>query len=127
MRRGPLVIAGAAGMALSGGVASLLVADRIGRGRDAEMLADGCASPVEVPGAAVLLTSLGVGLLLGTVVVLAGLIAILARSAFRWKVAAIVIVLAAAAGICQYAATATFTTASAGAAQPSSPDDPSCS
>ncbi|MGW5438941.1 hypothetical protein [Nocardia asteroides] len=127
MRRGPLVIAGAAAMALSGGVASLLVADRIVRGRGAELLADGCATPVEVPGAAVLLTSLGVGLLLGTVVVLAGLIAILARSTFRWKVMAIVVVVAAAAGIGQYAVSATFTAASAGAAQPSSPDDPVCS
>ncbi|MEV6058566.1 hypothetical protein AB0L62_01055 [Nocardia asteroides] len=122
MRRGPLVIASAAAVAFSGGVASLLVADHITRAR----LTEGCATPVEVPGAAVLLTSLGVGLLLGTVVVLASLVVILARSTFRWKAMAVVVVVAVAAGICQYAATATFTTVPASAALPSSPDGPSC-
>lgn len=126
MKRGPLVIAGAAAIALCGGVVALVAADDLLDDRKRELLATGCAKPIDVPGAAVLLNSLGAGLLIGTAVLLVALIVLLARTASRWKAPTILVAGIVLVAVGLYAALVTFATVSPGSTEPSSPEYHPC-
>ncbi|MGS2805687.1 hypothetical protein [Nocardia sp. MW-W600-9] len=126
MTRGPLVFVGAAVAAFCGAVGALIVADQLLGERERELLAKRCATVVDVPGGAVLLNSLGAGLLLGTVVLLAGLIVSLTRIASRWKPGAILVAGLALAGVGLYAALVTVATVSPDSTEPGSAEYHPC-
>ncbi len=126
MTRGPLVFFGAAVAAFCGAVGALIAADHLLGERERKLLATHCAVAVDVPGGAVLLNSLGAGLLIGTVVLLAGLIVSLARGDARWKVGAIPVAGLALVGVGLYAALVTLATVSPDAIEPGSADYHPC-
>ncbi|MEV0060051.1 hypothetical protein [Nocardia sp. NPDC050718] len=126
MTRGPLVFVGAAVAAFCGAVGALVAADSLLGERKRELLAAHCATVVDVPGGAVLLNSLGAGLLLGTVVLLAGLIVALTRAPARWRPGAITVAGLALVGVGVYATLVTVATISPDATEPGSADYHPC-
>jgi len=118
--RGPWVFAGAAVAAFGGAIVALVAADGLLADRKSELLATRCAKTIDVPGAAVLLNSLGAGLLIGAAILLGALIVVLARGGSRWKAPLIAVAGLALGVVALYAAVVTFATVSPDSTEPSS-------
>ncbi|UGT56952.1 hypothetical protein [Nocardia asteroides] len=126
MARQPKITLGAAAAAFLGAIGALVAADAMLDDRKRELLATRCAKTVDVPGAAVLLNSLGAGLLIGTAVLLIAVAVSVARTTSRWKPIGLLAAGIAFIVVGLYAALVTFATVSPGSNEPASPEYHPC-
>ncbi|MEV0333297.1 hypothetical protein [Nocardia sp. NPDC050717] len=122
----PKITIAAATGAFLGAIGALVAADAMLDDRRRELLATRCAETIDVPGAAVLLNSLGAGLLMGTAILLIAVVVSVARTTSRWKPIGLLAAGIAVVVTCLYAALVTFATVSPGSNEPASSEYHPC-